>query len=141
MSYDESYFHDADAPWMPKLVDVEYFKAQTEDASKKAYFAQFGFDALDYDSTSLPMVDARFTILTQRFNQRYYNRMIGAESMERWQNRLQNRFDEIADRYERAYQLYDDQNDAMMTDVIDGERVTEKGQRSKLSGKDTTDRS
>lgn len=136
MTDTDSYFHDADAPFIPKLVDIEYWKAQDDNLSKQSYFSQFGWDALEYDSQAYEYIHSRWTVLTQRFNQRYYNRMIGAESMERWQNRLQNKFDEVADKYERAYTLYDQYMDALYEGVITGEKETITG-TTQASGSDT----
>lgn len=223
--FNTSTFSDADEHWIPKLIDIEYFKEQTDDPNKKAYFSQFGWDALvhstivlgsDEDiaemSSGTPMsvtfgdtenteytfnhnfdtfdilfnirtnttpsryvmaqvfavdennlkvvlenppgddalvilmtpveaeeghdpyveINKRWAILTQRFNQRYYNRMLGHETMEVWQNRLQNRFDQVAARYERAYELYDRYETDFTDDVFEGEKetITEVNQAS-----------
>lgn len=139
MTYDESYFHDPDQPWMPKLIDIEMFKAQTDDLAKQAYYSKFGFDELDFgdppeDETpaTYPHIYERRGILTMRFNQKFYYRMLGIETMEHWQNNLQRRFDEVAPQFELAYTLMDEYSTDIVDDVISGERetVTETNQAS-----------
>ena len=144
MTYDESYFHDADAPWMPKLIDIEYYKNQTDIPEKAEYFSQFGFDQLDYGpfdendeyAGSFPHIADRWQTLVQRFNQRYYYRMLGIETMEHWQNNLQERFDAMAPRYELAYTLFEEHGDKIVEDVIAGESETVSGS-NQASGSDS----
>lgn len=147
MTYDESYFHDADAPWMPKLIDVEYYKNQTEDLNKAEYFSQFGFDQIDYGPYEevdgvdtyvgeYPHIADRWQTLVQRFNQRYYYRMLGIETMEHWQNNLQERFDAVANRYELAYTLFEEHSSEIVDDVIAGEKETISGSNT-ASGSDS----
>lgn len=143
MSYDESYFHDADAPWMPKLIDIEAFKQNTDIPEKAEYFSKFGWDQIDYGQGEgeydgpYPNIASRWSILTMRFNQRYGYRMLGIETMEHWQNNLQEKFDAMAPRYELAYALLDEHYDQLVDDVVEGEKetVTETNQ---ASGTDTS---
>lgn len=144
MSTYEHYFEDADAPWMPKLIDIEYAKVQTDDPDKAAYYSQFGWDALDHDASSdpgyesqYPHINARWDVLTRRFNQKYAYRMVSIETLEHWQNNLQTKFDEVADKYERAYALYEEYSSQMMDDVLDGERETVE-ETNQASGTDTS---
>lgn len=122
MSYDESYFHDPDQPWMPKLIDIEMFK-HSEDETKAEYFSQFGFDQIEY-TEQFPNIASRWNTLVARFNQKYYYRMLGIETMEHWQNNLQERFDQVAPQFEMAYSLMAEHNNAIVDDVIDGETET-----------------
>lgn len=138
MSYDESYFHDADAPWMPKLIDILAFKNQTDIPEKAEYFGQFGWEQLDYGQGEgeydgpYPHIAERWSILTTRFNQRYAYRMLGVETMEHWQNNLQEKFDAMAPRYELAYALFDEHGDQLVDDIVEGEKedITETNQAS-----------
>lgn len=131
MSYDESYFHDPDQPWMPKLIDIEAFK-QSNDTDKAQYFSKFGFDQIDYGTYDdqdvytgqFPNIASRWNTLVTRFNQKYYYRMLGIETMEHWQNNLQERFDQVAPQFEMAYSLMAEHDSAIVDDVIDGETET-----------------
>lgn len=111
-------FYDADCPWVPTLLDVERMKASEPDGSPIDW-RRFGWSALDVPANCEHVV-ARFDTLGERFLERYAYRMLNAETMEKWQVRLQNRFDEVVDMYERAYQLYEDNKEAMMNDVLPG---------------------
>lgn len=145
MTLYETYFDDADEPWFPKLIDIEYAKNQTEDPKKAEYYSQFGWSALDYGDApteeadaTYPHIYARWDTLEQRFNQKYGYRMVSIETLEHWQNNLQTRFDEVADRYERAYSLYETYNDQMLDDVIEGEQETIH-ETNQASGTDTVE--
>lgn len=70
------------------------------------------------------MITARWEELTVRFNERYAYRMLGQETLERWQHRLQNRLDEIVRPYERAYTLIRD-NETAMKELHNGHTYTE----------------
>ena len=144
MSYDESYFHDPDQPWMPRLIDIEAFK-QSDDAGKAEYFGQFGFNQIDHGSYDdqdtytgqFPVIASRWETLVTRFNQRYYYRMLGIETMEHWQNNLQERFDQVAPQFELAYSLMSEHNNAIVDDVIGGETETIQ-ETNQASGSDTS---
>lgn len=95
-------FPEPDSAWIPTLGDILHFKE-----IENSHYEPFGFDQIEIDANETPIIASRFETLTMRFNQRYYNRMINAETLPRWQNRLQNRYDEIARRYEFAYEMYE----------------------------------
>lgn len=120
-------------PWLPQYIDLVKRK---EDGD--AEYQNVGFDALDVDA-SLENIDDRWEVLEQRFTERYAFRRISAETLTRWQVRLQNRFDEIADRYERAYALYAEQGEAMMDDILPGWKEI-MDRTDKDSGTDTNTR-
>ena len=129
----DPYFFGACEPWIPKLIDIEKRKADGVYG-----YADIGFDKLDVPA-SLTQINARKSELTVRFNERYYYRMINSETLERWQNRLQNRFDEIADKYERAYVLYAANGQAMLDDILPGWSET-MDRTDANSGTDTSTR-
>ena len=72
-----------------------------------------------------------------RFDERYANRMLNSETLERWQVRLQNRFDEKVHVYERAYKLYQQYEQDMLDDVVQGEKITVTG-TTQQGGSDTS---
>lgn len=131
-------FGYADEAWMPTLLDIERFKAEG-DPDQKAYFGQFGFDQLEIPDADVN-IKARAEKLNIRFIARYGTRMIGQETMEIWQVRLQERFDAVSDKYERAYTLYEKYKDQMMNDALPGITTTVKGS-VKGSGTDSTSNS
>ena len=94
--------YEAWQPWIPRLVDIEKRKADEVPG-----YSNVGFSALVIPADCTEISD-RSAELAQRFNERYAFRMINAETLERWQLRLQNRLDEIVHRYNRAYELYDE---------------------------------
>lgn len=108
------------SPWMPELIEVEKYKIDGSDA---AYFSNFGWEQLEVPD-DCPLVGARMAWLKTRFDERYAYRMLGQESMERWQVKLQSRFDEVVYKYERAYSIYDTNSTEMLADVVDGEKET-----------------
>ena len=112
-------FSDAELPWLPKLCDVEYFKVNSEDP---VYWQKFGWEALDVPGECAFVID-RMDQLKIRFDERYANRMLNSETMERWQIRLQNRFDEVVKRYNRLYELYQRYDQDMKDDIIEGEKT------------------
>lgn len=120
-------------PWLPTYIDLVKRK---EDGD--AEYQNVGFDSLDVDA-SLENIDDRWEVLEQRFTERYAFRRISAETLTRWQVRLQNKFDEIADRYERAYALYAEQGAAMMDDILPGWKEI-MDRTDKDSGTDTNTR-
>lgn len=119
---DDGLYPDADEPWLPTLLDVERMKASEPDGSPIDW-RRFGWSALEVPPTATHVV-ARFDILGQRFLERYAYRMLGQETMEKWQTRLQNRMDEVVEMYERAYALYESNQKALMEDVVPGRSVT-----------------
>ena len=106
-------FPEADSAWLPTYLDVQM------------KYPTFGWQSLVVDE-DCPTVNSRMSILQTRFEERYANRMISSETLQRWQVRLQNRFDEVVRRYERAYGLYSRYQEDMDADVLPGETYTEK---------------
>ena len=129
----EFVFSDAELPWLPTLGDVEYFKVNSDDPD---YWKRFGWEALDVPGEAT-FVKERMDQLKIRFDERYANRMLNAETMERWQIRLQNRFDEIVRRYNRLYELYVRYDEEMRNDIIEGEKTITRGTVSS-GGKDSS---
>ena len=129
----EFVFSDAELPWLPTLGDVEYFKVNSDDPD---YWKRFGWEALDVPGEAT-FVKERMDQLKIRFDERYANRMLNAETMERWQIRLQNRFDEIVRRYNRLYELYVRYDEDMRNDIIEGEKTVTRGTVSS-GGKDSS---
>lgn len=128
-------FPSADQPWIPQLIDVERMKASEPDGSPVDW-RRFGWSALEV-SSEFPNIIARFDILKERFNERYAYRMLNAETMEKWQVRLQNRFDEVAPKYERAYRLYGE-NLKYMDNVTPGRKVTESTNNDSSTNSDVS---
>lgn len=126
-------FEDAESPWLPKLCDIEYFKVKSDDPT---YWQRFGWEQLAVPD-DCDIVASRMSDLKIRFDERYANRMINSETMERWQIRLQNRFDEVVRRYNRLYELYAKYDDDMKNDIIEGEKTTVIGKVTS-GGQDTT---
>lgn len=129
----EFVFSDAEQPWLPTLGDVEYFKVNSDDPE---YWEKFGWGALEVPEGAT-YVNIRMDQLKIRFNERYFNRMLNAETMERWQIRLQNRFDEIVVRYNRLYELYARYDEDMRNDIIEGEKTVTRSVAA-ASGSDTS---
>ena len=132
MMYD---FGDAELPWIPKLIDVENFKVNSEDP---AYWQRFGWEALEVPQDCSYVIQ-RMTTLKTRFDERYANRMLNSETMERWQVRLQNRFDEVVRRYDRMYELYQRYDSDMKDDIISGEKTVTDSSSGFVRNIDTPD--
>lgn len=111
-------FPEADAPWLPTLMDIEVRKERGLPGYDRIGFAQLVLPS------DVPLITARWEELTVRFNERYAYRMIAQETLERWQHRLQNRLDEIVRPYERAYTLIRD-NETAMKELHNGHVYTE----------------
>ena len=131
----EGFFGYADEPWLPTLLDIERMKAEGTD-EEKAYWQKFGWEVLDVPEADTH-VKARMDILKTRFIANYGWRMLAYETMEQWQVRLQEKFDSVVDRYERAYQLYEDNRDDMMKDAVPGITTTVSS-RTTAGGSDKT---
>lgn len=98
--YDEAFV------WAPRYISI-LEKRQSTDPEEAQYYSQFGFDKLTLPaSTDIPYIHTHWQKLIARFNERYYFRRVGNETLERWQIRMQNKFDEVVDEMERAYRLY-----------------------------------
>ena len=120
-------FPNAEQPWVPTLVDVERMKAAEPDDSPVDW-RRFGWSALEVPQ-DCPNIASRFDSLGTRFLERYAYRMLNSETMERWQVRLQNRFDEVVHVYERAYVLYDENKDSMK-ELLPGLKTVTSGENS-----------
>lgn len=131
MMYD---FGDAELPWIPKLIDVENFKVNSDDP---AYWQRFGWEALEVPG-ECTFVRERMVTLKTRFDERYANRMLNSETMERWQIRLQNRFDEVVQRYNRMYELYQRYDQDMKEDILSGDKTVTTS-KSQAGGSDTSE--
>ena len=117
--------------WLPDLNSLEYWKSQ-----EPTKYAGYGWSALVVP-TECTYVSARMTELGTRFLERYGNRMLNAETLPRWQIRLQNRFDEVVDKWNRAYLLYTTQSTAMLNDIKTGTKTTVSG-TVQASGSDSS---
>lgn len=117
-------FPEPDQPWVPTLLDVERMKAAEPDGSPVDW-RRFGWSALEVPESAGHVI-ARFDILGTKFLQRYAGRMLNQETMEMWQTRLQNRFDEVVDKYERAYALYEMNEEAMLNGSATAHKVSVK---------------
>lgn len=95
---------EADGPWMPKLIDILY-KAKHGDADEQAYYSKFGLEAAVWDSRYVNLASHKNDIIVL-FNEKYSDRMINRETLEKWQVRLQTVLDVISMRYDRAYGMY-----------------------------------
>ena len=135
-------FYDADLPWVPTLVDVEKGKTGAD----SEYWSKFGWENLVVPE-DCPITLGRMSILKVRFDERYANRMLNQETMERWQIRLQNRFDEVVHRYERAYRLYNQHSTKIDDGVLPGtlreldgtyENTSDRSETSDSSGSNTS---
>ena len=130
----EGFFGYADEPWLPTLLDIERMKAEGTD-EEKAYWQKFGWEVLDVPEADTH-VKARMDILKTRFIANYGWRMLAYETMEQWQVRLQEKFDSVVDKYERAYTLYETNKTSMMEDVLPGIKTTATG-KTTAGGSDT----
>ena len=130
MMYD---FGDAELPWIPKLIDVENFKVNSDDPD---YWQRFGWETLEVPG-DCTFVSGRMDALKVRFDERYANRMLNSETMERWQVRLQNRFDEVVQRYNRMYELYQRYDQDMKEDILSGDKTVTTS-KSQAGGSDTS---
>lgn len=120
-------------PWFPTLAWLINRK-EAYDGTGPIDYTKYGWDALVVPD-DCPNVSARMDQLAIRFNQRYMMRLLNQESLENWQIRLQNRFDEIVRPMERAYKIYAD-NAAAIDNVVPGTTKTTIG-TSTDSGTDT----
>lgn len=125
-------FPEADEAWIPTLGDI--LNKQSDPDAYPTY-SKVGWDALEVPE-ECAYVNDRMDVLKVRFDERYFNRMLNAETLERWQVRLQNRFDEVVCRYDRAYSLYNRYQEDMDSDVLPGETY-ERTEEETHSGKDT----
>lgn len=111
--------NDAFQSWIPTLQDLEVRK-QDPDPTIAAYYQRFGWENIEVPA-DCPRVAARMNDLKIIFEERYAFRMINSETPERWQIRLQNRFDRFVRVYEHAYELYETYQADLIDDVRAGE--------------------
>ena len=116
---------EAFEPWLPEYVELEKRRIDGDPD-----YQNVGFTALVFPAGATNLAAHR-SVLEERFFERYAMRRINQETLPRWQLRLQNRFDEIADRYERAYQIYLDYASKMDDDVLEGWKETASGSDTK----------
>lgn len=125
---------EAFEPWLPELITIE----------KKKLDGEPGYSGIGFENLVVPAectrVSARMSTLKVLFDQRYAYRMLNAETLERWQVRLQNTFDRIVHTYERAYELYNKYAAEMLNDMIGGEIITRNttGDSSQINTPDYT---
>ena len=124
-----------DEIWIPTLNEVEYLKSQGS-PDEQRYYSQFGWEQLEVPPDCDRVLD-RMSTLKIRFDERYGGRMLGQETMERWQIRLQNKFDEVVYKWDRAYELYANNQQTMLVNIIDG-RVVSNDTSSKIDSTDDT---
>lgn len=124
---------EADGPWMPKLIDILY-KAKHGDADEQAYYSKFGLEAAVWNSRLTNISSHREEIILL-FNERYADRMVNRETLEKWQNRLQYIMDAEAPRYDRAFNMY---NSKVTTGVTQKETVTYNNVKDQMGGTDTS---
>lgn len=130
MIYDE--FRE---PWMPTLEEIEYLKTHGT-TEEQEYYSQFGWNQIEV-SADCETISERMTLLGMRFMERYGNRLLSFETLERWQIRLQNKFDELQYRFERAYALYDSYRADMDESILDGDSTVTDG-TNQASGSDSS---
>ena len=116
---------EAYQPWTPTYLDVEH---RRQDGDPQ--YQNVGFTALVFPAGATRLTSHRAT-LEERFFERYAMRRINEETLERWQVRLQNRLDEIADRYERAYEIYTTYASQMDNNILEGWKDTASGSDTK----------
>lgn len=112
-----------DEIWIPTLNEVEYMKTHGS-LEEQEYYSKFGWEQLEVPP-DCDRVLARMSTLKIRFDERYGGRMLGQETMERWQIRLQNKFDEVVYKWDRAYELYANNQQSMLVNIIDGRVFSE----------------
>ena len=118
--------------WQPQLIEIVQMR-ETD-----PYYGHFGFDQLVIPE-NCTHVRERMEQLTMRFNERYAFRMLNYGTLEKWQIRLQNKMDEVVDKYDRAYALYAEHAEGIMDDIKTGVKRTVDGQ-NQASGSDTNTR-
>lgn len=115
--------------FLPTMNDIEYWKTDETHPERKEYYSQFGWEKLVVP-VACTNVNSRMEWLKTLFVQRYGFRRVNAETMPRWQIRLQNTFDAEVEAAERAYKIYDEQSAAMESDIIRGQKIVNSGSDS-----------
>lgn len=67
-----------------------------------------GINGINWHPELYPNLNEHKARLVERFNLNYAIREVSREDINQWMMLLQNRYDEIADRFNHAYKLYDD---------------------------------
>ena len=99
--YDVNY--DYDRPMrgeQPFFTDI-LSDLQTDDSD-------IGLMSIDWQTSSYPHLAVHKTDIIQVFNTHYAFREIGSETVMRWHMQLQDRFNQIAPKFDHAFELYDD---------------------------------
>lgn len=115
----EGMYPDADAPWLPTLADL--LVRQGDEQGPVTDYNRYGWNALVVP-TGCVNVTNRMDTLKTRFEQRYCDRMIAYETWDLWQIKLQEKFDSVVQKYDRAYSLYSE-NETAMNQVMPGRTV------------------
>lgn len=113
-------------PWIPTYADIIH------------KYEGYGFPGLSIDAAKFPQIVSRRAEIELRFYQRYATRRLNKETLTTWQVRLQNRFDEVAPEFERAFRLYAEYAEQMDSDMLSGYKHVSDTE-SKNSGDDTTE--
>lgn len=121
--------------WLPTLWDIQHYKTLTGAIGE--YYSRFGFENLVVDEDRFPRVSEVLDRLTVRFNEHYADRMIGQETMERWQLHLQSRLDEILPRFEYMYKVYEMTEELRQQGILPGV-MHDMDYYDQNSGSDTT---
>lgn len=128
----EGMYEGADAPWLPTLADL--IIRQDGEQGPMTDYNRYGWKALVVPTDCI-YVTRRMEQLDIRFEQRYCDRMIAYETWELWQIKLQERFDSVVRKYERAYRMYLD-NEEAMNQVMPG-RTVEFTDKATAGGSDS----
>ena len=72
--------------------------------------ATIGLNGIIWNADLYPNLYKHKDRLVDRFNRKYAFREIGAETVTRWMHLLQNRYDEVAPKFDHAYKMYDDES-------------------------------
>lgn len=112
-------YEGADAPWLPTLADL--IIRQSGEQGPATDYTKYGWKALVVPTECVNVLN-RMDGLRTRFEQKYCDRMIAYETWELWQIKLQERFDSVVWKYDRAYSLYSE-NEYAMKQVMPGRTV------------------
>lgn len=125
-------FECCDDAWLPTYGTV--LARQEGEQGQAVDWSRYGWDAIVVPS-DCPTIAERMNNLGERFGLRYFDRMLGYETLELWQVKLQERFDQVVHPYERAYRLYSQHADAMDSDVVPGRKIV-TNDKTQASGSD-----
>ena len=128
----EGMYPDADAPWLPTLADL--LVRQGDEQGPVTDYNRYGWKALVVP-VDCAEVSNRMDSLATRFEQRYCDRMIAYETWDLWQIKLQEKFDSLVHKYDRAYALYTE-NGTAMNQVMPG-RTVESTDKTSAGGSDS----